>query len=192
LTGFLGEFFEPSQPKSIELEVDPDLWSGTEEQVEECRRRACAAFGRPAGDWTWHFGMDKHKEAIDFIVAGHPWPGGSTSPLHLSFNYDLRWKPGVLPREVWLEPYSDEPKRIPRLSSVIVYLQNRCFASTMFLIPIPVEEPGAFDFLHLFSRAAPFKMNPKHFRLSPRGARGRRLFSKPDEVMSTRLEEALK
>src|SRR5262245_59886064 len=107
LTGFLGEFFEPSQPKSIELEVDPGLWSETEEQVEECRRRACAAFGRPAGNWTWHFGMDKHKEAIDFIVAGPPWPGGSASPLHLSFNYDLRWKPGVLPREVWLEPYSD-------------------------------------------------------------------------------------
>jgi hypothetical protein len=60
----------------------------------------------------------------------------------------------------------------------------------MFFFPIPVNDPGAFEFLTAFSRAAPFKMKPRHFRLSdPAWRRG--AFRKPDQVMTARLEEAL-
>jgi hypothetical protein len=190
LRGFLDSFFEPAQPESIELEVIPDFWSGSKDHVEECRKSACAAFGGPIGRRSWRFAADKHQQAVDFVISGYPWPGGSTSPLSLSFNYTLRWKAGVLPKEVWLEPYSDAPNGILRISSLIVYLQNRCFASTMFLIPVPVDDPGAFEFLGAFSRTAPFKMKPRHFRLAdPAWRRG--TFRKPDQVMTARLEEAL-
>jgi len=131
---------------------------------------------------------EEHQQVVDFVIAGYPWPGGSTSPLSLSFNYTLRWKSGVLPKEVWLEPYG--PGGIHRTSSLIVYLQNRCVASTSFLIPIPVDDAGAFGFLRAFGKAAPFRMKPKHFRLAdPAWRRG--MFRKPDTVMTARIEESL-
>jgi hypothetical protein len=188
LKGFLDGFFEPAPPESIELEVCPDFWSGSQDNAEECKKRASAAFGGPAGRRLWRFAAEEHQQVVDFVIAGYPWPGGSTSPLSLSFNYTLRWKSGVLPKEVWLEPYG--PGGIHRTSSLIVYLQNRCVASTSFLIPIPVDDAGAFGFLRAFGKAAPFRMKPKHFRLAdPAWRRG--MFRKPDTVMTARIEESL-
>ncbi len=186
---FLSSYFEPAKPENIQLQVFLAAASDTKSRVENF-------FGPPTEPkrLEWNLKQDDYLRAVSFILEGYPWPEPPANPVWLSFALLLKWKSSVLPKLDWPgEEYAREVFEIGWHARMGVFLRNKSFVTTMLQIPLSSKEPASYDFLKTFSADAPFKMNPKHFRvIEPTGKKGNLAGRKPSQAIAARLREAIK
>jgi hypothetical protein len=185
---FLNSYFEPAKPENIQLQVLLAAASDIKSRVEKF-------FGPPTEPkrLEWNLEQDDYLRAVSFILEGYPWPEPPANPVSLSFTLLLKWKPSVLPKMDWPGEYAREAFETGWHVRMVVFLRNKSFVTTPLQIPLSSKEPASYDFLGKFSADAPFKMNPKHFRvIEPSGKKGNLAGRKPDPAIAARLREVIK
>jgi hypothetical protein len=96
----------------------------------------------------------------------------------------LRWKTSILPNVDWADDFSkSEHQKV-----FFILTGNRI--SFMGGIPIPISssEPASYDFLKRFVSDAPFRMNPKNFRVRLSNKSGRSSWQKPEGEIAAKLQ----
>jgi hypothetical protein len=101
------------------------------------------------------------------------------------------WKSNALPRMEWPEAYlKPEYQHAKRI--LVMGMGYRVMFMLGLPIPISLSEPTSYEFLARFSADAPFKMNPKHFRIViPSGKNGKCVVRKPSADIATRLSNVI-
>jgi hypothetical protein len=184
---FLNSYFEPAKPENIQLQVFLAAASDMKSRVEKL-------FGPPTEPkrLEWNLKQDDYLQAVGYILEGYPWPQPPANPVSLSFTLLLKWKSSVLPKMDWPGEYAREVFEIGWHVRMVAFLRNRSFVTTSLQIPLSSKESASYDFLKSFSADAPFKMNPKHFRvIESTGKSGKLAQGKPDAIVTARLHEAI-
>jgi hypothetical protein len=191
---FLNTYFEPAEPENIRLKPFFNRFWDAENHTRKCMDKAVQVFGNPTRPESlqWELTPGNYQQAISFILEGYPWPKQPSDPIWLSLTFWLVWKASVLPKVDWPDRYLKPSHEKFRRSLFIVYLRNHGFIQTILVIPLSSKDPASYEFLGRFSADAPFKMNPKHFRVTePAGKNGKLARRKPDAVVAARLHEAI-
>lgn len=189
---FLENYFESAEPKEIKIRLFFNPYCDTENHTQECKKKVTQIFGsqnEPELE-QWDLTSDKYQQAVDFILGGLPWPKQPSDPIWLSLTFWLEWKVSALPNVDWPDEYLKSEKL--QRSLFTVYLRNHGFVVTLLTIPLSSKEPASYEFLRKFSDDAPFKMNPKHFRIiEPVGKNNKLAQRKPDAETFARLQRVL-
>jgi hypothetical protein len=184
---FLNSCFEPAKPENIRLQVFPAAAPDIKCRVEK--------FFGPSTEpkrLEWNLKQDDYLQAVGFILEGYPWPQPPANPVSLSFTLLLKWKSSVLPKTDWPGEYAREVFETGWHVRMVAFLRNRSFVTTSLQIPLSSKESASYHFLRSFSADAPFKMNPKHFRVfESTGKSGKLAKGKPDAIVAGRLHESI-
>ena len=96
------------------------------------------------------------------------------------------WRTSVLPNVEWLEEFLKPENQ--KVSFILT--GDRVMMMGGILFPISSSESASYEFLKRFVSDAPFRMNPKNFRVRILGTSGGWTWKKPEGATAERLRAA--
>ena len=96
----------------------------------------------------------------------------------------VSWRMSVLPNVEW-QDFSGEAEDAKML---FILTGNRVMFMGGIHFPISSSEPSSYEFLKRFASDAPFRLNPKNFRVRVLGKSGRWAWQRPEGEIAEKLQ----
>lgn len=103
----------------------------------------------------WSLRSNDLARAIDFLVAGQPYPRYNLGPLALIISYDFRLRDAVK---------TDELPNQQQGSSILIWLTRNCCISPILTFPFTEPNEDFWKYIDWISEFFPFKFDAKHLR----------------------------
>ncbi|HEX7654290.1 MAG TPA: hypothetical protein VF607_12345 [Verrucomicrobiae bacterium] len=192
---FFQKYYLPLEVKGLTVHLRLDL---NDPVGRKLRQDFVQVVGdTPMTDATdWILQPNQYAAAMDFLTSPQAWPKKLKNPVWVDFETQAGWNEARLPAVQWYPEYEGPPMGTLELKKTWyqVHIQDRGLIQFMLgiTIPIPVDNPAAYDFLREFCADAPFKINPEKISVStPVGKKGKWAFRKPSPEIAARIAAAV-
>ncbi|MDP4263301.1 MAG: hypothetical protein Q8941_12305 [Bacteroidota bacterium] len=119
---------------------------------------------------TWELEKKDLNRALNYLLAGQPWPRFTFGPVELLTTYDFRLIEPSTKKELPGQEYS---------SDLMVWLGRKCSANTSLYFPFEKPTKGFTGYLNKIEKYLPFKLEQKYLRLGrPNKGRTANTYSK--------------